>query len=266
MDAVGGRRAGTAGRASVPRRRTGLLRSGVPGSRAIAPGHLSSTAVADTSSSDGGASVGGSLTGGHFAPTPFSGGHTAFRGRALEDLRRCLALAEAAVESMPEELTLAGFGDAADFADLVEGLSRRVGHLQLLATAVVDRTRTAAINAAGPALKAAGWTTGWGTETAGAEAAAPVAVPAPGPVADGCRNTAEFLRVRLRISAAEARRRLAVATAVLPRTGITGQPTPPHCEHTAAVLAAGTIASRAGTIITTALDKNRPTAHPAMLH
>ncbi|MBT2523668.1 DUF222 domain-containing protein, partial [Arthrobacter sp. ISL-28] len=221
---------------------------------------------ADHPAFDGGAAAGFSVTPGHLAATPFSGRHTALKRGALEDLRRCLALVEAAVESMPEELTLAGFDDAADFADLVEGLSRRVDHLQLLAAAVVDRTRTAAINAAGPASKAAGWTTGWGTETAGAEAAAPVAVPVPGPVADGCRNTAEFLRVRLRISAAEARRRLAVATAVLPRTGITGQPTPPACEHTAAVLAAGTIASRAGTIITTALDKARPIAHPAMLH
>ena len=42
------------------------------------------------------------------------------------------------------------------------------------------------------------------------------------PADDGCRNTAEFLKTRLRIGAAEARRRLALADAVLPRTGITG--------------------------------------------
>ncbi|MEN8585481.1 DUF222 domain-containing protein, partial [Burkholderia sp. RS01] len=64
------------------------------------------------------------------------------------------------------------------------------------------------------------------------------------PADDGCRNTAEFLRVRLRIGAGEARRRLALASAVLPRTGITGQPLPPACEETAAALATGTIASR----------------------
>ncbi len=62
---------------------------------------------------------------------------------------------------------------------------------------------------------------------------------------------------RLRIGAAEARRRLALASATLPRTGITGQPMPPAREETAAALAAGTIASRAGTIITTALDRVR---------
>jgi hypothetical protein len=82
------------------------------------------------------------------------------------------------------------------------------------------------------------------------------------PADDGCRNTAEFLRVRLRIGAGEARRRLALASAVLPRTGITGQPLPPACEETAAALATGTIASRAGTIITTALDRVRHIAAP----
>ncbi|WP_309107682.1 DUF222 domain-containing protein, partial [Arthrobacter sp.] len=70
---------------------------------------------------------------------------------------------------------------------------------------------------------------------------------------DGCRNTAEFLRARLRISAAEARRRLALAAALLPSTGITGQPVPPAREEPATAYAAGTIPSRAATIITLAL-------------
>ncbi|WP_313902492.1 DUF222 domain-containing protein [Arthrobacter sp. KBS0703] len=47
-----------------------------------------------------------------------------------------------------------------------------------------------------------------------------------------------------------------------PRTGITGQPLPPACEETAAALATGTIASRAGTIITTALGLVRHIAAP----
>ena len=123
-----------------------------------------------------------------------------------------------------------------------------------------------------PPLTLAGATpeTAAGADTAAAAslpAAPTVQVPAPAfdPADDGCRNTAEFLRVRLRISIGEARRRLALAGAVLPRTGITGAPMPPACEPTAAALAAGTIASRAGTIITTALDKARPIAEPAVL-
>ncbi|MFJ5699866.1 DUF222 domain-containing protein [Arthrobacter sp. NPDC093139] len=198
-------------------------------------------------------------------------------GGASVSLQACLALAEAAVESAPKELGMAGFGEAADFADLAEELSRRVEHLQLLAAAAVERTRTAAINTAaintaGPVSKAAGWTTGWGaepgTEPAAAASALPSAAAVPGavdPADDGCRNAAEFLRIRLRISIGEARRRLALACSVLPRTGIGGTPLPPACEHTATVLAAGTIASRAGTIITTALDKARPIAQPAVL-
>ncbi|MDR6558075.1 hypothetical protein J2809_002435 [Arthrobacter pascens] len=170
------------------------------------------------------------------------------------------------MDSAPAELAVAGFREAADFADVAEEISRRVEQLQLLSAAAVDRTRTTAINAAGPASKATGWTTGWGTEPAAPEPSAPVPS-APGPAVsagpvfdpadDGCRNTAEFLKTRLRIGAAEARRRLALASAVLPRTGITGEPMPPACEETAAALADGTIASRAGTTITTALDRVR---------
>ena len=82
------------------------------------------------------------------------------------NLRRCLAVLESAVDSAPAELAVAGFREAADFADVAEEISRRVEQLQLLSAAAVDRTRTTAINAAGPASKATGWTTGWGTEPA----------------------------------------------------------------------------------------------------
>jgi hypothetical protein len=82
------------------------------------------------------------------------------------------------------------------------------------------------------------------------------------PADDGARNTAEFLRTRLRISTGEARRRLALASAILPRTGLAGRPMPPEREETAAALGAGTISSRAGTLITTALDKVRHIPDP----
>jgi hypothetical protein len=85
------------------------------------------------------------------------------------------------------------------------------------------------------------------------------------PADDGARNTAEFLRTRLRISTPEARRRLALADATLPRTGLAGRPMPPACEETAAALTAGIISSRAGTIITTALDKVRHIPDPGLV-
>ncbi|MDP9695281.1 UNVERIFIED_ORG: hypothetical protein J2X79_002858 [Arthrobacter globiformis] len=201
---------------------------------------------------------------------------------ATADLEASLAFLDSATSSASEELAGANFLEAADFAQLTEKLSRRVEHLQVLAASDVDRTRTEAINAAEASTRAAGWTTGWGTEpepvpatdaqpsdsaaaddapaanpAAAASAPTPASAVAWSPVDDGAHNTAEFLRTRLRISTPEARRRLALANATLPRTGLAGRPMPPEREETAAALTAGTIASRAGTIITTALDKVR---------
>ncbi len=135
---------------------------------------------------------------------------------------------------------------------------------------------------------AAGWVTGWGDEAAavqgpvgwtargvgwitgpgpavaaeGPEPKPAVVRPAaPGltrdPADDGCRNAAEFLRTRLRISIAEARRRLSLAETVLPRTGISGHIEPAERPVLAAAVAAGTVASRSATIITLALEKVR---------
>jgi hypothetical protein len=88
----------------------------------------------------------------------------ASRTLATPDLQASLALLDSATSSAPEELAAANFLQAADFAELTEELSRRVEYLQLLAAAAVDRTRTEAINAAGKASRAGGWTTGWGNE------------------------------------------------------------------------------------------------------
>ena len=155
-----------------------------------------------------------------------------------------------------------GFPAASDFAGEVEELSRTVEYLQLVAAGAVDRAgnrrrrRPARPAPRGPpgggtaprrrpgtaapmaaaACSSAGsraltlprrpsvprrltarcrrWS---GTAVAGASAV----------VDDGYRNTAEFLRARLRISAAEASRRLALAGSVLPRQGLAGRPLPP---------------------------------------
>ncbi|WP_286401151.1 HNH endonuclease signature motif containing protein [Pseudarthrobacter defluvii] len=94
------------------------------------------------------------------------------------------------------------------------------------------------------------------------------------PADDGCRNTAEFLRLRLQIPIREARRRLALAQHVLPVTTITGEPLPPTRPHLAAALTPATelhasteagawpgpaqgpaVSSHAATIITATLDR-----------
>ncbi|MFC9334036.1 DUF222 domain-containing protein [Arthrobacter sp. NPDC057009] len=208
---------------------------------------------------------------------------------ATADLRAGLMLLDSAVAAAEEELAAASFPEAADFAELTEQLSRRIEYLQLQAAAAVERTRAEAISAAEAANRAAGWTTGWGNEPETAatpdaqpsQAAAvgspaeapssadPLTVPtravAWSPADDGSRNTVDFLRTRLRISSAEARRRLALAGDVLPRTGLAGRPMPPIHEETAAALTAGIISSRAGTTITTALDKVRHIPDPDAL-
>ncbi len=104
---------------------------------------------------------------------------------------------------------------------------------------------------------------------AGTSVAAAPAVPE-SVLDDGYRNTLEFLRARLRIGAAEARRRLCLADTLLPRQGLTGQPVPPVHPELGAAVAAGEVASRAATVITYALDRVRhsclPEAAAAMEH
>ncbi|ABK02821.1 HNH endonuclease [Arthrobacter sp. FB24] len=208
----------------------------------------------------------------------------AFDGGGSGDLDRCLALLEAISSTAVPVAAGMRFREAADFAARVEDISRAAEYLQVVAAAAVDRSRREAIYAAARAGAgrgaAVGWTTGWGNETAvhgpigwaaGTEAQAadagsgaaeeiPAAMPKtcdPDPADDGCRNTAEFLRMRLRIGAGEARRRLALAEAVLPRTGITGHPQEPERPELAAAVASGSVGSRPATIITLALDRVR---------
>ncbi|TWD48303.1 hypothetical protein FB478_1101, partial [Arthrobacter sp. AG367] len=123
-------------------------------------------------------------------------------------------LATAALAA-PDLLAAATYVEAADYAVRVENLARTVEYLQLISALTVDRTRTQAIT----------------------QAAARTTHPAvPSPADDGCRNTAEFLRLRLRIPIREARRRLTLAQHTLPRTSLTGEPLPPTRPHLATAL------------------------------
>ncbi|MGM7778552.1 hypothetical protein ACSVHC_21405 [Arthrobacter sp. KNU-44] len=168
---------------------------------------------------------------------------------AAMDALRSTALADARVLA---------FSEAADFAGKVEEISRTVEFLQLVAAQAVERTRREA-QAAWQASPAPGWRTGWTEPTAADTAAAPVAGTeadtAAAPVAgaadavdDGYRNAAEFLRARLRISIGEARRRLVLASGVLPQTGIAGQDVPARHELLAEALSTAAVPSRSATI------------------
>ncbi len=187
-----------------------------------------------------------------------------------------------------------GFAAASDFAGTVEELSRVVEYLQVVATGAVERTRKQAAATTAGTVAGTSWTTGWredpgtgagcgtgagagaGTEpevrAAGRESAAGLdraawgeparrsldAAPAPAvAVDDGYRNVTEFLRARLRISSAEARRRLCLAGTLLPRQGFAGQDLPALRAELGATVAAGEVPSRSATIITLALDRVR---------
>lgn len=161
-------------------------------------------------------------------------------------------LATAALAA-PGVLATATYIEAADYAARVENLARTVEYLQLISALTVDRTRTQAIT----------------------QAAARTTHPAvPSPADDGCRNTAEFLRLRLRIPIREARRRLTLAQHTLPRTSLTGEPLPPTRPHlataltphpatdgttpqppTGTTLQAPAVSSHAATLITATLDR-----------
>ncbi|MGO4236431.1 DUF222 domain-containing protein [Pseudarthrobacter sp. YAF2] len=189
---------------------------------------------------------------------------------ALNELARKLAaeLAGTAVAA-PDLLAGATYAEAADFADGVEDLSRTVEYLQILCAGALDRTRAQAT-----------------TDTATATARAARACPAPvvfSPADDGCRNTAEFLRLRLRIPIREARRRLTLAQNTLPGTTLTGQPLPPARPHLATALTPATeplpsgdahqnthvkppaLSSCAATLITVTLDRLQHHTSPETL-
>ncbi|MDT0196862.1 DUF222 domain-containing protein [Arthrobacter sp. AB6] len=217
-------------------------------------------------------------------------------------------LLNAVVANSAGPLRRASYVEVSRFAGQVEDIARTIEHLQLLSAGAVDRKRTEAIAdaAAERSTRSRSWVTGWdnGVETLyqtdadWPAPAAPADCPAENgpaespagncpagtgstetragsarriltsPADDGCRNTAEFLRLRLRIPLREARRRLALARQTLPGTSLTGEPLPPARPHLATALAPvpgrvsaqgksspPVVSSYAGTIIATALDR-----------
>ncbi|MFS0716313.1 DUF222 domain-containing protein [Arthrobacter sp. 1P04PC] len=182
-----------------------------------------------------------------------------------------LSLMREAGPAGARDASLLDLQDAADLADAAEELSRLTEYWQLVAAAAVNRSRKLA---APEARAVPGWTTGWqesATPTVSATAAAaPTAATGrlmddeqAGATAscaadDGFRNTAEFLRARLHISLAEARSRLRLAEAVLPRQDLTGKLLPPVREELGAAVAAGDVSARSAGVTVAALERAKP--------
>ncbi|MEW1951660.1 HNH endonuclease, partial [Pseudarthrobacter sp902506025] len=159
-------------------------------------------------------------------------------GPGHQDLLAGLAARLAAVSlAAPDVLESASYLEAAEFAARAEELARSVEYLQLLGAGAVDRTRAQAITDAAATARAARSAAvvetdaNWPNPPAGP--GHPVVT---SPADDGCRNTAEFLRLRLHIPIREARRRLTLAHQVLPATSLTGEPLPPARPHLAAAI------------------------------
>ncbi|MGO4473993.1 hypothetical protein AB4Y95_18875, partial [Arthrobacter sp. M-10] len=155
------------------------------------------------------------------------------RGGRLAVLDGAVAAARSLADKAADDVGVLGFEEAVAFASGVEELSRTLDYLQVAAAAGLDRARndeTAARQ---------GWTTGWAAgadpgagagwtsgTTAGPADVQAGAAPSPGTgSARGgeFRSTAEHLRSLLRIGAAEARHRLALARELLPGRSLTGQ-------------------------------------------
>ncbi|BCW04905.1 HNH endonuclease signature motif containing protein [Arthrobacter sp. NtRootA1] len=122
-------------------------------------------------------------------------------------------------------------------------------------SAAVGGSAAAGFDAAGGFATAAGFDAAGGSTPAGFGGVA--AADAAAVADDGYRDAAQFLRARLRIGISEARRRLALASEVLPRTGIAGQHIPARREILAQALESTQIPTRSASIISAALDKVR---------
>ncbi|WP_263422185.1 13E12 repeat family protein [Arthrobacter sp. NicSoilC5] len=194
-------------------------------------------------------------------------------GPGHQDLLAGLAVRIAAVAvAAPDVLASASYLEAAEFAARAEDLARSVEYLQLLGAGAVDRTRAQAITDAAATTRAARSAAVVETDATWPNPPAGPGRPVVSPADDGCRNTAEFLRLRLRIPIREARRRLTLAHQVLPATSLTGEPLPPARPHLAAAITPTTtgatetgitspagygpaVSSHAATLITATLDR-----------
>ncbi|KRE89946.1 hypothetical protein ASG86_18925 [Arthrobacter sp. Soil764] len=227
--------------------------------------------------------------------------------RQLRGQLAAAALAAPEVLASASYVEAADFADAVEelvrTAEYLQILS--AGAVDRTRTQAISDTATAKTRTSRARGWIAGWDTGWdinGVETLNTgtgpvveplntgpaavsetDANCPGLPSQPGPAAapgqlvaspadDGCRNTAEFLRLRLRIPIREARRRLTLARQVLPGTALTGEPLPPARPHLAAALTPDTgpttepvimagpgpapaVSSHAATIITATLDR-----------
>src|SRR4051794_8028095 len=146
-----------------------------------------------------------------------------------------------------DEALLLSIRELAEATAAAEELSKTVEQLQIIEAHALDRQHIAAV---GETDRRFTW-----TEQA----------PGEGSRCTEFRNTAEFLRKRLKIDLGEARRRLRLGADTLPKTHLSGEPAPAKLPALGAALARAEIGGRAATLIRNAVERVRPAAEPAAL-
>ncbi len=152
---------------------------------------------------------------------------------------------------------LQGSSAVADTVAAIEEVSKVVEHLQILGAHALQQGAASAGEGSRPGSAA-------GTAPAAALAGVSALVKGPGEPRE-FRNTADFLRARLRISRSEANRRLRLAGSTRPRLLLSGEQSAPPLEILGEALGSGSIGGRAASLIRDAVERVRPVAEPEQL-
>ncbi|MET4061041.1 hypothetical protein ABIB35_002599 [Arthrobacter sp. UYP6] len=145
-------------------------------------------------------------------------------------LRTLVSSVQVIVHDLNEQIPLLSSAELISLAADVEALSRIVDHLQIAAAAGVDRARICSAI-----------TDSWTISS--------------GEVQQEYKNTAEYLRHRLRISSREAWRRVRLGSSLTSSTGISGQKIVPEFAVVAASAAQGQLSGEAAQLISMALKR-----------
>lgn len=174
-------------------------------------------------------------------------------GEAIDNLRRQALRATALLST----------GQAATLAADIEAISRTVEYLQVVCARALETHRvTEAFGAAGPAPSGrneaqVAWNNTWAAEDPGTDSSIEQAA---GKVRAEFRSTADYMRCRLRITRAEAQKRLKLAAVLLPSTAASGQPIPAVLPALADAAASGLVSSAASRVVANAVDEIRDRA------
>ena len=159
---------------------------------------------------------------------------------AAATMADCIAGLSSAVEPVAVALVGIGREEAVELAEQVERLARVTYLLQLHVARAVNDAAPRGVSSGAGALVDYRVDSGSAANAGVEDCAEPVTSPDPSP--SPYRRGCDLLRVRLRISGAEARRRIKAAADLLPGQTLTGEDVPARQAQLGAVLGAGVTA------------------------